>query len=766
MFGYGLRRGMHFEFQAREYVVEQRLPNGDIQIRDIAFNESKPIAQDKLLDALFDGQLEFLGNDGAASSVQRNIVKTFIDDIAMLESTDPRKIEFKRRLTYVRQIQIANLNSFNATTLEPIIKRVHKETKDAKSVPHWKTVYYRWFVPFIVSGSDARAFVPLYKRRGNRTRKFTGKPKRKGHKFTQTEKRKAEEVAAVIDEVIGYEFMTGQRLSVAEVYDRLEQRIEQINQFREVCDRLPIPHPDSLYVIISNMDEYEKDKARHGKLYAEQKHAQRKRGPRPTRPLERVEVDHTKLDLFIIDYETRLPVGRPTITVIIDKYSRMILGFHVGFDPPGYLAIMLCLLHAIMPKRYIQTDFPRVENKWNTYGIPEQIIVDNAPEFYSEDFGEACLQLGMLPLYSPVKHPWYKGAIERYFGTQNRRLLHKLPGTTFSNIMARQDYDPKKNALITFDEFMEMLHIWVVDVYSQDLHRGLGDIPAHVWENGIKEFPPTLPRRKQELRVLVGQIERRKISRSGIKLFNLTYNDDRLASLRRELKGKKAKLKLNPDDLSVIYVNNPKDDSYIPVLAEDQEYTKELSLWQHQVIQHYVRNNLRSRVNHDSLRRAKKKIQAIVEREWLQNHKAGTRVRMARWKRIHQGTILQIPGDSEESLTAVEQPDPTGNLLPLNPVSSPITGISDIGNALAMFKDSDAGDANLIVHVSEQMTTTRKNRTSMQAKQGSDDSLLLANSMAGDQSVNSESLISQGSELNKTGFKGSYTLPVHGGANE
>jgi putative transposase len=757
---------MHIEFQGREYVIEERLPNGDIKLTDIAFNESKSVAQDKLLDALFDGQLEFLGDGRTTSSIQRKMVTAFVDDITMLESTDPRKIEFKRRLAYVKQIQAANLSSFNAATLEPIIKRVHREIKDHKSMPCWKTVYYGWFVPFIVSGGDVRVLVALFRRRGNRKRKFTGSQKCKGQKFTETERRKAEEVAAVVDEVINEEFMNEQRLSAAEVYNRLEQRITDINQFREVNDQLPCPHPDSLYNIISKMDEYEKDKARHGKLYAEQKHEQRKQGPRPTRPLERVEIDHTKLDLFIIDSETRLPVGRPMITVIIDKYSRMIVGMHVGFDPPGYLSVMLCLLHAISPKSYVKTDFPSVENKWNTYGIPEQIIVDNAQEFYSEDFDDACLQLGMLPAYSPVKHPWYKGSIERFFGTQNRRLLHTQPGTTFSNIIAREDYDPKKNAVISFDAFIEMLHIWIIDVYSQDLHKGLGDIPAHVWEEGIKHFPPTLPRRKQELRILVGHIEQRKISRSGIKLYNLTYNDDRLALPRRELKGKKAKLKFNPDDLSIIYINNPKDDSYIPVLAEDQEYTKGLSLWQHQVIQRYVRKNIRSRINRDSLRRAKKKIQAIVDREWLQNHKATTRVRMARWKRIHQGALLQMPGDSDKLVTAIAQSESAEKLVLLNPTPSPIKDISDVGNALAALKDSDASDDKPIVYATGLTPTTRKNRTSTQVKQDLGVLPDSPNSNARENRSKSKPITYQEDELNMTGFKASYNLPVDGGYNE
>lgn len=766
MFSNRFRKGMHVNFGGREYVIKERLPDGNIRLRDIAFDESVSKAPDELLDALFAGQLEFLGDGSTATSTQREMVKSFVDDITMVESTDPRKIEFRRRLLYVEQIQVADLTAFNATTLEPIIERVHRENKDPNNKPCWRTVYYGWFVPFINFG--ILALVPLYKRRGNRTRKFTGRPNQKGQKFTQTERRKAEEVKVVIDEVINEEFMDEQRISVAELCDRVEQRIASINKFRDANDHLPFPHPDSIYDIISKMDEYEKDKARYGKLFAEQKHEQRKQGPRPTRPLERVEIDHTTLDLFIIDEETRLPVGRPTITVIIDKYSRMIVGVHVGFDPPGYLSVMLCLLHAITPKRYVEADFPRVENRWNTYGIPEQIIVDNAREFYSEDFDDACRQLGILPSYSPVRHPWFKASVERFFGTQNRRLLHNQPGTTFSNVIAKGDYDPKKNSLISFSAFMEILHIWIVDVYSQEYHRGLGDIPAHVWENGINEFPPNLPRRKQELRVLVGQVEKRKISRSGIKLYNLTFNDDRLALLRRELRGKKAKLKVNPDDLSIIYVNNPKDDSYIPVLADDQEYTKGLSLWQHEVIQRYVRKVIRSRIDRDSLRRAKQKIQAIVDREWLQSHKATTRVKMARWRRIHQHTYGVAQEVPEDRANAIDQPPPKEKPVMLPSASSPIEGISDVGNALAHCNETGGyKDEGLGVFATGTKPTARRNRAiSPRDEQSSNGPTAPKRPSLEETMSNSDTAIPQNRELNMTGFKASYDLPVHGGGNE
>jgi hypothetical protein len=42
------------------------------------------------------------------------------------------------------------------------------------------------------------------------------------------------------------------------------------------------------------------------------------------RPLDLVQIDHTKLDIIVVDDEQRLPIGRPWITLAIDVYSRMV----------------------------------------------------------------------------------------------------------------------------------------------------------------------------------------------------------------------------------------------------------------------------------------------------------------------------------------------------------------------------------------------------------------------------------------------------------
>lgn len=52
--------------------------------------------------------------------------------------------------------------------------------------------------------------------------------------------------------------------------------------------------------------------------------------PAARHPLDLVQIDHTPVDLILVDPTDREPIGRPWITVAIDVYSRCLAGFHVG----------------------------------------------------------------------------------------------------------------------------------------------------------------------------------------------------------------------------------------------------------------------------------------------------------------------------------------------------------------------------------------------------------------------------------------------------
>jgi putative transposase len=453
----------------------------------------------------------------------------------------------------------------------------------------------------------------------------------------------------------------------------------------------------------------------------------------------------------------------------------MILGFYISFNPPSYLTVMECLKHAIRPKTYVKGKYPSIRNEWNPFGIPEVLVVDNAREFHGKNLEDGARQLGIVIQFSPKGLPWFRQTVERSYGTVAKQLHHQLPGTTFSNILEKGDYDPMKTAIITPDVLDEVTHKWIADIYQVSPHRGIKDVPSLRWQKGINEWPPTLPPKGEFLDIALGYTEERVVSGRGIELDNLFYNDDDLAMLRRHVKpGKKVIVKRNPSDLSLIHVYDEKHDRYLPVPAIDQEYTKGLTLYQHTVISRYVREELKRKVDTVALCRAKQEIQAIVEREWVSAGQAKrTRNRLARFR--NEG--VQTNREGIEKMSKSETLSLPGGQKPpllLKPASgSGTAGTSDIGNSYEHNDDGNAPDLVDAVIVREEQAAEASAK-----ENGNGDKAIVSSARSKADRRNSSKTATQASEplspasstesqantegeddLDMTGWDGDYDLP-------
>jgi putative transposase len=188
-----------------------------------------------------------------------------------------------------------------------------------------------------------------------------------------------------------------------------------------------------------------------------------------------VQIDHTPVDLILVDDLHRRPVGRPWITVAINVFSRMIAGFYVSFDPPGAIAVGLCLAHAILPKETWLAKH-EIATSRPVWGLMHVVHADNAKEFHSRMLQRACNNYGIHLHWRPVAHPHYGGHIERLLGTFNHDI-HALPGTTFSNPAERGTYEAEQKAALTLSEFERWLTIYIMEIYHQRVHRALGTPP-------------------------------------------------------------------------------------------------------------------------------------------------------------------------------------------------------------------------------------------------------------------------------------------------
>lgn len=106
-----------------------------------------------------------------------------------------------------------------------------------------------------------------------------------------------------------------------------------------------------------------------------------------TRPLEWVQIDHTVVDLLVVDEkDRRIIIGRPWISLAVDLHTRVILGFYLSFLPPSAVSVAMLMESCVLPKDEWLKNLDLPPHLLPMHGLPEVIHSDNAKEFISDVF--------------------------------------------------------------------------------------------------------------------------------------------------------------------------------------------------------------------------------------------------------------------------------------------------------------------------------------------------------------------------------------------
>lgn len=124
-----------------------------------------------------------------------------------------------------------------------------------------------------------------------------------------------------------------------------------------------------------------------------------------SRPLEVVQIDHTEVDVFLVDEKTRKAMDkRPWLTLAIDVFTRMVVGFHLSMDKPSRVSLGLCMLNAVYDKSSWLKE-REIDASWPAAGLPEAVHVDNGADFRSRAFSWACREEGIRVIFRPPGAP-------------------------------------------------------------------------------------------------------------------------------------------------------------------------------------------------------------------------------------------------------------------------------------------------------------------------------------------------------------------------
>jgi putative transposase len=597
--------GKRFRWSNTNFRVIDVIAGGQqVRIEDMFSGERKNVEVSELVEALFKDDLRFEIEGKQAKPAEMDALSTEYRYLS-LEDCPERLVRLaKWRLEVIQPLldrmgrsramvekRVADVKAGLPEMLATIPKKERKRYKLSVSS------VYRWIRDYEASNANLRALIDnTIGRRGG------GGKSRLNERVEEIVQDKIETV------YLGKERV---RVEIEDVCEAVACQIEQENGFLAEDKKMVAPSYSTIARRIAELDPKEVYRRKHGREATRRKFKQYGKMQYPELPQERAEIDHTSLDLIVLDLDA-VPLGRLTFTHCMDTATRYPLGYYLGFEPPSYLTVMECLKHAIMPKN--AQERYGTEHEWLAYGIPNSLAVDNGREFRSHGMEDACQLLGIILEPNKARSPWQKPTVERFFRTSAEGVIHTLPGTTFSNILQRGDYKSVKEACIFVDDIDRIANIFLLDYYAEKYHRGLKGIPARHWEAMTRNgFFPRLPANLDELTILLCPYVRRCVWHYGIDFEGLRYNTAELVYLRTELKGAQTKVKYDPGDLSQLYVQNPfDDDTYITVPSLDPDYTQNLSLWKHRVIKRVARQH-EDEADLPALWRAKQRIQEIIQ---------------------------------------------------------------------------------------------------------------------------------------------------------
>lgn len=355
-------------------------------------------------------------------------------------------------------------------------------------------------------------------------------------------------------------------------------------------------------------------------------------------PLAIIQVDHTPLQVCLVDEQDRQPINDPWLTLVIDTYSRMVLGFYLTFDAPSTLSTGMALSHAFLPKEdYLKA--MGVAGEWPCWGFPDIVIVDNAAELNGRMMHGARGRYRFILRDRPVGAANFGGHVESAFKTFMYEFK-SIPGTKFSNPVERGEYDSEGNAIFTIAEFEAFFTEFLVNDYHVGKHSGKGmekDVPLSKWKRGIFEgdvMPPTgLPSRPIDeltLRISLMPMDHRVLSNGQIEINAHTYSSPELSGLNDSVDLTKPtaqrlfEIRYDPRNIQVVWLYDEASERYIELRNTDP-LVRPVSLWEDRAIRRrigdpsapYIDQRFDSKVRREDMKEsaAKRTKQRRLEQE-------------------------------------------------------------------------------------------------------------------------------------------------------
>lgn len=242
-----------------------------------------------------------------------------------------------------------------------------------------------------------------------------------------------------------------------------------------------------------------------------------------TTPNQVWQVDHSMLSIKCLHKDKK--EGYPWLTIVMDDFSRAIMGFSLFIGAPSATQTALALRRAIWYKQ---------DKEWPACGIPEILYTDHGADFTSTHIGYVCADLKIQLIHSAVGKPRGRGKIERFFLTLEQKLIERLK---------------LSNKIYPLNELEELIRDFIVKEYHHSIHNSTKERPIALWNK--HQIIPQMPESIEKINLLLLSTKKsRTVQRDGIHFSGLRYFHPNLVAYVGEC----ITIRYDPSDSGEIWV--------------------------------------------------------------------------------------------------------------------------------------------------------------------------------------------------------------------
>lgn len=375
--------------------------------------------------------------------------------------------------------------------------------------------------------------------------------------------------------------------------------------------RISITHPDDIptyqqfiYWHRKQNEEYDLVKTRKGKTYFE----------KTLRPLlgnstfeaigpgYRYQIDATIADVYLVSrIDRHTIVGRPVFYVVIDVWSRLIVGLYIGLEQASWATAMMAIHNVTLNKVEFcrQFDIEIDPDEWPNTPLASVLLGDRG-ELLSKQADRLTEVLGLEVENTPPYRADWKGIVERQFRLLPAKFAADVKGYVEKDFVQRTGPDYRLDASLTLHEFTKIaIHCILehnttpIKGYPLDnsmVAQEIPAIPTHLWKWGSQHRMGALVRHSEnKLIFALLPTAEANITANGINFLGRNYYSagvhQRNWFTKAREKGRfKVTISYHPHNLNNIYLHDPAYRDNFTVCTLISTNTSDLCLYVEEIL--------------------------------------------------------------------------------------------------------------------------------------------------------------------------------------